>query len=256
MFTRRLLRSFFLMLFAVLIFTGQAMAHPEDEMCGPGSGMDPELCRALSELDNADAPITTDVLLADTNRTLLGNTAFFVKAGVDHILPGGTDHILFVLALFLAVRKFKGLALQISIFTLAHSVTLGLAASGYVFVPSEIVEPLIAASIAFVALENIVFKQMTWWRPLIVFGFGLFHGLGFAGFFLEQDLPSGFFWSSLVGFNIGVELGQLAVVLTAFLIFRWVFRQNWYRYVVVIPASLIIAGVGLYWAIDRAFLQV
>lgn len=249
-------RIFFLLLFSILIVAGKGFAHPEDEMCGPGSGMDPELCRALAELDNADAPITTDVLLADTNRTLLGNTAFFVKAGVDHILPGGTDHILFVLALFFAVRKFRGLALQISIFTFAHSVTLGLAAAGYVYVPSGIVEPLIAASIAFVAIENIVFRQMTWWRPIIVFGFGLFHGLGFAGFFLEQKLPDGFFWSSLIGFNIGVELGQIAVVLAAFLIFRWFFRQNWYRYAVVIPASLIIAGIGLYWAVDRAFLQV
>tara|TARA_B100000678_G_scaffold269850_1_gene257350 strand:+ start:5529 stop:6308 length:780 start_codon:yes stop_codon:yes gene_type:complete len=228
-----------------------ASAHPEDEMCAPGSDMDPELCRALAQIDNAEAPLTAEALLINTDRTLLGNTAFFVRAGIGHILPGGLDHILFVLALFFAVRKFGPLALQISIFTLAHSASLALAAAGFVNVPGEVVEPLIAASIAFVALENIFFRSITAWRPFIIFGFGLLHGLGFAGFFLEQDLPNGLFWSSLIGFNIGVELGQLSVVLLAWLALNWFFKARWYRAVIVIPASLLIAGIGLWWAVER-----
>lgn len=235
------------------LLTFPANAHPEDEMCTPDSGLDPELCRALSELDRAGAPVTTDALLADTGRTLIGNTLHFVEQGIGHILPGGLDHILFVLALFFAVRKFRPLALQISVFTLAHSCTLALAALGYIVVPSSIVEPLIAASIALVAVENIFFNRLMVWRPLVIFGFGLLHGLGFAGFFLDQKLPDGFFWSSLIGFNVGVELGQLSVVMAAWLIFSWFFQRGWYRNAIVIPASLIIAGIGTYWAIERIF---
>lgn len=235
-----------------IIVAPRVFAHPEDELCVPGGGMDPELCRALAELDRANAPITTDALLVDTGRTLFGNVLHFIEQGVGHILPGGLDHILFVLALFFAVRKFGPLALQISIFTLAHSVTLALAAAGLVTVPGSIVEPLIAVSIAFVALENLVFKKMTAWRPVIIFAFGLLHGLGFAGFFLEQNLPDGFFWSSLIGFNIGVEIGQISVVLAAWLLLNWFFKKAWYRLAVVYPASLAIAGTGLWWALQRA----
>jgi hypothetical protein len=251
---RALIGSFLVMLM-LLVMSGAATAHPADEFCAPGSGIDPDLCRALSELDSADATfLTTDQLLFDTDRTLIGNTGYFVGQGIRHILPGGTDHILFVLALFLGVGRFRSLALQISVFTLAHSVSLGLAAAGWVTVPGNIVEPLIAASIAFVAIENIFFAGMTRWRPIVVFGFGLFHGLGFAGFFLEQSLPDGFFWSSLIGFNIGVEIGQVAVVLCAYLTLRWFFRHDWYRPVIVIPASFAIAGVGIYWACVRILL--
>ena len=240
-------------LFLLVAFMAlNAAAHPADELCGPGSGLDPELCQALSELDRVDAPlVSTNQLLADTNRTMSGNTGYFIARGIGHILPGGTDHILFVLALFLGVRRFRALAFQISLFTLAHSVSLALAAAGLVNVPAGIVEPLIAASIAFVAIENLFFASMTRWRPLIVFGFGLFHGLGFAGFFLDQQLPEGFFWSSLIGFNIGVELGQIFVVSCAYLILRWFFRTDWYRPVIVIPVSLAIAGTGLIWAVLR-----
>ncbi len=228
-----------------------AFAHPEDELCQT-SDLDPDLCLSLSQLDSSK-PVTTKELREQSGQTLLGNTGQFIIRGVRHILPGGLDHILFVLALFFAVRRFGPLALQISVFTLAHSVSLGLAAAGLVYVPSGIVEPLIAASIGLIALENIFFQRVTRWRPLIVFGFGLFHGLGFAGFFLEQKLPDGFFWSSLVGFNIGVELGQLSVVLIAFAMFSWFFKSGWYTKAIAIPASVVIAAVGFYWAVQRVF---
>lgn len=251
---KRLFSTLALVLAMLLTFAPvPAFAHPADEFCAGDSGMDPELCRALAEMDTAQMPVTTNDLLVQTDRTLLENTLFFVRAGIDHILPGGTDHILFVLALFFAVRRFGPLALQISLFTLAHSASLGLAAAGLVYVPSSIVEPLIAFSIGLVAVENVFFRRMTKWRPLIVFGFGLFHGLGFAGFFLDQQLPDGLFWSSLVGFNIGVELGQISVVLTAFLLLSWFFKKKWYTPFVAIPASVIIAVIGFWWAVERAF---
>lgn len=230
----------------------EAFAHPEDEFC-QGGNADAELCAVLAELDGGK-PLTTNEMLVRTDRTLFSNAGHFVWQGMRHILPGGTDHILFVLALFFAVRTLRPLLLQISLFTLAHSATLGLAAAGLVYIPSDIVEPLIAASIGLVALENIFFRHMTRWRPLIVFGFGLFHGLGFAGFFLEQSLPQGFFWSSLVGFNIGVEIGQISVVLIAFLVLNWFFARPWYTRFVAIPVSLVIAGIGFYWAFERVFL--
>lgn len=249
------LRAVLLCVLAVLFMCLPGFSHPEDELCGPDGGMDPELCRALTELDQAtSAAVTTDQLLVDTGRTLIGNASFFLKAGVDHILPGGLDHILFVLALFFAVRRFGPLLLQISLFTLAHSASLAMASLGWVNIPASIVEPLIAASIAFVAIENIAIQKLKWWRMLIIFGFGLLHGLGFAGFFMDQSLPEGFFWSSLIGFNIGVELGQISVVLVAGLLFGWFFKHSWYRRIVAIPASLIIAFISAYWAIERVIL--
>ena len=151
----------------------------------------------------------------------------------------------------------RSLLLQISAFTVSHTVTLGLVAAGLLNPPPEIVEPLIAFSIAFVALENIYFKDMTSWRPAVVFGFGLFHGMGFAGFIKEVGLPKEQFWSSLIGFNIGVELGQLFVVTLAALLaiptIKLLDRTPYsYRQIVVIPASLVIAAIGLWWGIERS----
>jgi hypothetical protein len=148
--------------------------------------------------------------------------------------------------------------LQISAFTVAHTATLGLAASGMISPSTSIVEPLIAFTIAFVALENLVFKDMTNWRPLVVFGFGLIHGLGFAGFFGELGLPPGQFWSALIGFNVGVEIGQLSVILVAALL--GVGLRKWlqdpdgqlrYRTWIARPGSLLISLTGLWWGVTR-----
>ena len=103
----------------------------------------------------------------------------YISIGIGHILPGGLDHILFVLALFLSSTRVRALVVQISTFTVAHTVTLGLAAAGVISPPTSLVEPLIAASIAFVAIENLYMKDMPKWRPVVVFLFGLLHGLGF-----------------------------------------------------------------------------
>ncbi|MGX9847202.1 HupE/UreJ family protein [Limimaricola litoreus] len=178
----------------------------------------------------------------------------YIPVGFDHILPKGLDHILFVLGLFFLAARLRPLLWQVSAFTLAHTVTLALAALGYVSVPAAIVEPLIAASIAFVAIENILFPRLGVWRPVIVFGFGLLHGLGFASVLGEFGLPAGSFVPALIGFNIGVELGQLTVIALAFLAVGWAWRKPWYRRVIAVPASAAIALVGIWWVIERTLL--
>ncbi|WP_432256201.1 HupE/UreJ family protein [Limimaricola sp. AA108-03] len=178
----------------------------------------------------------------------------YIPVGFDHILPKGLDHILFVLGLFFLAARLKPLLWQVSAFTLAHTVTLALAALGYVSVPAAIVEPLIAASIAFVALENIFFPRLGLWRPIVVFGFGLLHGLGFASVLGEFGLPAGSFVPALIGFNIGVELGQLTVIAIAFLVVGLAWKRDWYRQVVAIPASAAIALIGAYWVVERTML--
>ena len=175
----------------------------------------------------------------------------FLALGAYHIVPEGLDHILFVLGLFLLSAKMKPLLWQVTAFTVAHSVTLALAMYDIVRISPDIVEPLIAASIAFIALENVFTSKLKPWRPVVVFGFGLLHGLGFAGVLSELELPREQFVPALVGFNIGVELGQLAVIAAAFIVVGWFRERKWYRPAVTIPASLAIACVGLYWAMQR-----
>ena len=252
--------TFLLCSVCILVLVGlhAAIAHPEDEFCSADSGMDPELCRQLTDALDGTGELAKLFFGEDGGlRSPFETGLQFAEVGINHILPGGTDHILFVLALFLASQRLRPLIIQISAFTVAHTATLGLTASGVLDPPAFVVEPLIAASIAFVALENVYFKDMTRWRPVIVFGFGLFHGMGFAGFVREVGLPLEQFWSSLIGFNIGVEIGQLAVVALAALLSVPVVRALAhtpfsYRQVVVIPASLIIAVIGLWWAVSRS----
>ncbi|SFS10507.1 HupE/UreJ family protein [Yoonia litorea] len=141
----------------------------------------------------------------------------YIPVGFDHIVPKGLDHILFVLALFFLAARARPLILQISLFTVAHTITLALAALGYVNLPGNIVEPLIAASIVFVAVENLWADSISRWRPFIIFGFGLLHGLGFASVLGEFGLPEGSFIPALIGFNVGVEVGQLFVIAIVFL---------------------------------------
>ena len=248
----------------LLLAANSAFGHPEDELCVPGQdGMDPALCAALAEMNSSEGSLSQDEFVpildeSGEERSFLSTAALYVKIGIGHILPDGADHILFVLAIFLASVRTRALIWQISAFTVAHTVTLGLAASGVITTSTSVVEPLIAFTIAFVAIENLVFKDMTKWRPVVVFGFGLIHGLGFAGFFGELGLPPGQFWSALIGFNVGVEIGQLSVILVAALIgfaLRHVLNDldgsQRYRSHVARPASLLIGLTGLWWGVTR-----
>jgi hypothetical protein len=245
------------MLWATLTF-----AHPEDDFCVPGdTSMDPALCAALAELNRAEGDIRIQTLApildeSGNERSVISSVGLYVTIGAAHILPGGLDHILFVLAILLASIRLRALLIQVSAFTIAHTLTLALAASGVITPSSSIVEPLIALTIAFVAIENIYFRDMTKWRPAVVFGFGLIHGMGFAGFFGQLGLPSGQFWSALIGFNIGVEFGQLGVIAMAAMV-TWLLRRGLgdidgtrqYRQFVVLPGSVLIGLAGLWWAI-------
>jgi hypothetical protein len=180
----------------------------------------------------------------------------YLVLGFTHIVPRGPDHILFVLGLFLLSTKLRPLLWQVTAFTLAHSITLGLAMYGVLRLPAAIVEPLIALSIAFVAVENLFTTDLKPWRPFVVFGFGLVHGLGFAGVLTEMGLPRSQFATALVSFNVGVELGQLAVIVAAFAIVGWWRRRSWYRGAIVLPASTVIAAVALFWTIQRVWIGI
>lgn len=249
---------------AAILVSFAALGHPEDEFCTPGEdGLDPALCAALAELNNAEGDVNQVELKpllddAGEERGFWSTVALYVTIGIGHILPDGSDHILFVLAILLASARLRALVIQISAFTVAHTATLALAASGVITPAPSVVEPLIALTIAFVAIENLIYKDMTRWRPAVVFGFGLIHGLGFAGFFGELGLPPGQFWSALIGFNVGVEIGQLTVIATAFalgLILRRSFHDRAgvtrYRQFIVRPGSLIIGFTGLWWFVTR-----
>ncbi len=121
-------------------------------------------------------------------------------------------------------------------------------------VPPAVVEPLIAASIVYVAVENILTTTYRKSRTLVVFGFGLLHGLGFAAVLGEIGLDPARFITGLIGFNIGVELGQITVIALAYLaVGLWFGQKDWYRNVVAIPASLAIAIVGAFWFVQRVF---
>ena len=176
----------------------------------------------------------------------------YIPVGFTHIIPKGLDHILFVVGIFFLSTKLSALFWQITFFTLAHSVTLAMASLGIVKISPSIVEPLIAASIVYVAVENFYSKTLNLRRSIIVFCFGLLHGLGFASVLVEFGLPVQQFVPALVGFNIGVELGQISIVLILFgLIGYWFNTKNWYRKLITLPISSVVGLIGLYWFFER-----
>lgn len=179
----------------------------------------------------------------------------YVGVGYEHIVPKGLDHILFVLGLFFLSLQLSPLLWQISAFTLAHTVTLALGMLGLVAVPAAVVEPLIAASIVYVGVENVLSRGLSPWRPAVVFLFGLLHGLGFAAVLGEIGVTPAQFATGLIGFNVGVELGQLSVIAGAFLLVGAFSRdRDWYRSRIANPASVLIALVGAWWVLDRTIL--
>ena len=245
---------FLLFISSNLFFSPAASAHPQDE--------DIILDIEQGQL-NLDVSTLDEEYIAALKRQRMRKLAamswsekfwLYTQAGFEHIIPKGLDHILFVLGLYFSSLLFIKLLWQVTAFTLAHSITLGLAALGFVTVPGAIVEPLIALSIVWIALENCLFKQTARWRPVLVFGFGLLHGLGFASVLQDYGLPKGDLVPSLLAFNLGVEFGQLAVLFAAFCITIWFRQKHWYRVAFQIPVSIIIGFVGLWWFIERTLL--
>ena len=178
--------------------------------------------------------------------------AEYSAAGFDHIIPKGADHILFVVGLFLFSTRMRPLLWQITMFTIAHSITLAMAMNGIIELPARVVEPLIALSIAYVGIENVWHRSLHKSRLVLVFAFGLLHGLGFASMLADFGMPDDAFFTALISFNLGVEGGQLAVVALAFLaVGLWFGKKPYYRQRIVVPGSLLIAAVGLYWTWER-----
>ncbi len=227
---------------AVLTLLDQATARGERFPLAPGEESPPWQLRPDSG-GSGEAP---------RGAARLEVAGRYLVLGFWHIVPEGLDHILFVLGLFLLAARWRPLLWQVTAFTAAHTVSLALATLGLVTVPARIVEPLIALSIAYVAVENTLTAELQPWRPVVVFFFGLFHGLGFAGVLAELGLPAGERLAALLSFNAGVELGQLFVLAAAFALLGVLRARPWYRRRIVIPLSLAIAAVGLYWAITRA----
>jgi len=192
------------------------------------------------------------MLSGDAGRSVSRSIADYLRIGFVHIIPKGLDHILFVVGLFLLAPRFKPILWQVSSFTLAHTITLALGILGIVTLPASIVEPLIALSIVVVGVENMFTSRLHAWRPLIVFVFGLLHGLGFAGVLGDIGLDTGSFLIALISFNVGVELGQLAVILLCFIAVGWLFREKvWYRQRIALPGSALISAVGMFWFLQR-----
>ena len=180
---------------------------------------------------------------------------YYVRLGIEHIVPLGLDHILFVVALCLLGNSLRSILWQATAFTVAHSITLALSMKSVIVLPSAVVEPVIALSIAFVAVENLLLREVRAWRILVVFIFGLIHGLGFASVLNEIGLPPDRFMVSLVSFNIGVEIGQVMIILLVFGLFVLPFKsqpKNYRRLAFI--TSILIAITAMYWTVERIFL--
>ena len=175
----------------------------------------------------------------------------YVVSGFEHIIPSGPDHALFVLGLFLLTPKLKSVLWQITAFTVAHTVTLTLTTLHIVGLPSGLVEVTIAASVAFIGVENLLTTKVHPWRPAVAFLFGLVHGMGVAGAFSEVGFPEGQLIPSLAAFTVGVEAGHLAMLAAAFLLLGWTREKPWYRYRVAIPLSVGITLVACVWIVQR-----
>ena len=187
-----------------------------------------------------------------TNQSAWDAFVEYIGVGFDHIVPMGLDHILFVLGLFFLSLRMGSLLWQISAFTLAHTVTLALGALDIIRLPADIVEPLIAASIVYVGIENVLARGLMPWRPVVVFLFGLLHGLGFASVLADFGLGADHFVPKLIGFNVGVEVGQLAVIFAAWLALGAIFaRYTWYFARIAAPVSIGISVIALFWVFER-----
>jgi hypothetical protein len=240
--------------FRMRVIGKNALKNPADICWKPGNR--PSL---VLQMPGADANYLTiapgqSMPLPTTEGKLVGRPSWVesFQQGFLHVLPKGLDHILFIIGLFFYVRNWRNLLSQSLAFTFAHTVTLGFAAAGLIKVPGHWVEPIIALSIAVVALENLrpVNERRSWARLAIVFGFGLIHGLGFAGALSVWLKPGKGFLPSLVWANLGVELAQALILLSA-----WMVTLGWhgtltYRRVRIV-VCLGIAATGVTWAFQR-----
>jgi HupE / UreJ protein len=187
----------------------------------------------------------------------VGLAGRFIRLGFEHILPQGVDHMLFVAGVVLGnVRRYRRVLVSLTLFTLAHTLTLALSNLLAVRLPATVVEPLIALSICWLGVDNLRARTPASGsdvgRQLLVFGFGLIHGLGFANALTELSFDREQLVLALFSFNLGVELGQIAVVALLALVLYWIRDPHRLRRYVTFPGSLAIAASGLFLVIERA----
>lgn len=206
------------------------------------------------------------------SRPLWQQVSSFIGLGIEHILTG-YDHILFLFSLLLASHRFRDLLKIVTAFTISHSLTLSLTALNLVSLPSPLVESAIVLSIVYVAWENLLHRDIQQ-RWLIVLGFGLIHGMGFASILQDIHIPRSQLFTALVSFNLGVEMGQLVIVVLCFLglqgLRRWMnrgqmnqdqmyqnqmYQNQWHRQFVQWSSRGIIA-IGLFWFFQRTVLAI
>jgi hydrogenase/urease accessory protein HupE len=216
--------------------------HPDLVIKLPGSG------DYLTVAPGAEARLVSGSAAAPVESRHPVSVAF--TQGVLHVVPRGLDHILFVLGIFFLQRRWQPLLKQSLAFTAAHTITLGLAAAGLVNVPGSIVEPLIALSITALAVENLFVSEAKPWRLGLVFAFGLVHGLGFAGVLSTWIRPGEGFLPTLISANVGVEVGQVAVLAVAWVATigwsgspAWPHFRRW--------SCVALACAGLFWFVER-----
>jgi HupE / UreJ protein len=176
----------------------------------------------------------------------------YIKIGFEHILPLGFDHILFIISLVLLSPNIKQLMLQSAAFTIGHCFTLGLAMYDVLSVSPRIVEPLIAITIIYVAAQNLFSSKLKASRLIIIFAFGLLHGLGFATALTEIGLPKSAYMLSLLFFNLGVEFGQIVVMLISYFLLYQIQKSSslsWSK--IVLPVSILIICISTYWVFER-----
>lgn len=213
--------------------------------------------RTVVNVINAGVPVGTTILTADAGPVQIGESTTglisrFLREGVIHILEGA-DHIAFLIAILLPVRRVRHIVQVVTAFTLAHSVTLTAAAAGLAEVSPRLIEPAIAVSIVIAAAENLHGRtQAIGVRTFYAFGFGLIHGFGFAGSLAESGLPPYGLWPAIGAFNAGVELGQLAIVCVLAPALALLERKKpVFSSAVVRYASFLIIAAGLTWSIQR-----
>lgn len=180
----------------------------------------------------------------------------FIRLGIEHILIG-FDHILFVLALVLVAANLRQVIMQATVFTVAHTVTFLTAALGIVVVSPRVAEPLIAFSIGYVALTSVFLARHRFFGELnnrlgTIFFFGLFHGLGFAGLLSEFPIPEQHFLTTLISFNIGIEIGQIIVIAVSLPIIFWLRRFSWWP-TATRGIAVLISLLAFVWVAERIF---
>ncbi len=177
---------------------------------------------------------------------------YYFQLGFQHIIPQGLDHVLFITGLCLVHTRIKPIIYQATAFTVAHMISLALSMKDIIMAPAQVIEPIIALSIVFIALENLIVSKAKPWRLLIVFLFGLVHGMGFASSLNEIGLPPDSFATSIIWFNLGVEACQVLLIAAVFgLLILPLKNKQWYRWRIVYPLSILIALISSYWTFMR-----